>query len=60
MPSLALALVSGRVTGKVGNAVTDSCLINTCHCLIKKKKVLKICLINNCISSQIRSDELQN
>lgn len=38
MPSLALALVSGRVTGKVGNAVTDSCFVKTCHCLIKKKK----------------------
>lgn len=34
MPSLALALVSGRVTGKVGNAVTDSCLIKSFHYLI--------------------------
>lgn len=42
MPSLALAFVRGRVTGKVGNAVTDSCFIKACHCLIKKRKFLNL------------------
>ena len=45
MPRLALALVNGRVIGKVGNAVTDFCFIITFHCLIKNNAVFNLIIV---------------